>query len=471
MVSVINDGVPVENTTAFGLTLQDGKFEFEVTSLDKAVVDEKIPLMLSTNQYPDIFFKNTQTLTANVVTKYGKQGVFIPLNDLIDEYAPNLSKALEERPAVRKAITDDDGNIYALPSMPSEQIADAPYWINTKWMDNLGLEMPTNMDELYTVLEAFKTEDANGNGDPNDEIPVMQSANPTTLVTSFLPYVGAKYDKRAHIIEKDGVVVDARGTEAYKESMMHCAKLYQNGLIDKNIFVQTVQQAQAIGQAGDVSGMTSGVTPVTYCGPINGDYFGALMPFYEKSYFVNPGVGTGAFVITDKCEQPEVAMAWIDQLYSHEGSLLSWLGVEGVSYEWVDEEKTAYEWIIPEGESIVTVRQKHAIAGTGGTATITPEVYYAGSPDEATRYFFAEKKNCLPYTEGYWPVFKYSDSDTKTLATIEADISAYADIYAGKVIVGELDLEESWDEYTAKLEDMGISRLNEIKQASYDANN
>ena len=46
------------------------------------------------------------------------------------------------------------------------------YWINKRWMDNLGLQEPKSLDELYEVLKAFKEEDANGNGDPNDEIPL-----------------------------------------------------------------------------------------------------------------------------------------------------------------------------------------------------------------------------------------------------------------------------------------------------------
>ena len=32
--------------------------------------------------------------------------------------------------------------------------------------------VPQTTDELFDVLTAFKEQDANGNGDPNDEIPL-----------------------------------------------------------------------------------------------------------------------------------------------------------------------------------------------------------------------------------------------------------------------------------------------------------
>lgn len=471
MVSIINSNVAAEDSEAFKVTLQDGKYEFDVTSLDRTIADEKISIMLSTNQYPDVFFKNTQSLTKAVISKYGKQGTFIALNDLIEEHAPNLAKELEERPAVKAELIEDDGNIYSLPTIPREQCANTPYWINTQWMENLGLEMPSNMDELYAVLEAFKEQDANGNGDPNDEIPIMQSISPQVMVYNFLPYVGQKFSKNGLIIVNDGVVQDVRANEAYKECLDYCARMFQNGLIDKNVFVQTVQQAQAVGQATDVTGMTGGSTPTTYCGNVFGLNFSALAPFYENSFYINPGVGTGAFVITDACEDPAKAMEWVDQFYSEEGSILAWLGIEGESYNWLDEEKTLYEWILPEGETVLGVRQKYSMVGVGSTPTITPEVYYTGSDDEFTRFIYNEKKTYMDYSEGYLPVLKYSDADMKTLATIEADILAYADTYAAKVITGELELEESWDDYMAQLDAMGLSKLQAIKQASYDANN
>ena len=45
-------------------------------------------------------------------------------------------------------------------------------FINKTWLDNLGLEVPTTLGELKDVLIAFRDNDANGNGDTTDEIPL-----------------------------------------------------------------------------------------------------------------------------------------------------------------------------------------------------------------------------------------------------------------------------------------------------------
>ena len=97
---------------------------------------------------------------------------FLPLEDLIEQYMPNLTKAFEEMPALKAISTSADGHIYSLPSrMPKRPVACNVPVINVKWLENLGLEVPTTIDELENVLRAFKEQDANGNGDPNDEIP------------------------------------------------------------------------------------------------------------------------------------------------------------------------------------------------------------------------------------------------------------------------------------------------------------
>src|SRR5699024_6162508 len=74
------------------------------------VITEKLNLALGSGNLPDAF--HTTFMSNNDMMKYGEQGVFIPLNDLIDEYAPNFKKILEDNPVIKKQITFPDGNIY-----------------------------------------------------------------------------------------------------------------------------------------------------------------------------------------------------------------------------------------------------------------------------------------------------------------------------------------------------------------------
>ena len=105
---------------------------------------------------------------------YGAQGIFKPLNDLIDNYGFEIKKLFAYNPDARKLITMPDGNIYGLTEY--EECFHCYYaskmWINEKWLSNLGMESPKTTEEFYRVLKAFKDQDANRNGDSTDEIPL-----------------------------------------------------------------------------------------------------------------------------------------------------------------------------------------------------------------------------------------------------------------------------------------------------------
>ena len=95
--------------------------------------------------------------------RYAKQGIIIPLENLIDKYMPNLQAVFEKYPEYRTMCTAPDGHIYSFPWIEQlgagkeaiQAIGDIPY-INKKWLDYLGLEIPTTTDELEQVLIQFR---------------------------------------------------------------------------------------------------------------------------------------------------------------------------------------------------------------------------------------------------------------------------------------------------------------------------
>ncbi len=169
----------------------------------------------------------------------------MPVEDLIDQYMPNLQKVLETRPEYRDFITAPDGHIYSFPwieelgnGIDRIQVIGGLPWINVEWLDNLGLDMPTTTDELKEVLMAFKTQDPNGNGEA-DEIPMGAIINdgdqdPAILLGSF-----GLGDTPDHIVvTEDGEVVFTKSQEGYKEQIEYLHDLYNSGLIDEEAFEQ-----------------------------------------------------------------------------------------------------------------------------------------------------------------------------------------------------------------------------------------
>jgi putative aldouronate transport system substrate-binding protein len=115
----------------------------------------------------------------NDVGTYGAGGSFIRLNELIERNSPHLKAVIQQWPVVRQAMTLPDGSIYSLPYIQPDTLdTSVRYYINKNWLQRLGLTVPKTVDELTEVLRQFKTRDANGNGNSNDELPwAMQSTN------------------------------------------------------------------------------------------------------------------------------------------------------------------------------------------------------------------------------------------------------------------------------------------------------
>ena len=128
---------------------------------------EKRNLAFASDDLPDIILR--AKISPQEEMKYAANGQLVALDEYLD-YAPNLSALIEQDDAIRKGITMPDGHIYSCPQLnKTEGNLIHHYWINKTWLDNLGLEAPTTVDELYDVLVAFRDNDPNGNGQ-KDEI-------------------------------------------------------------------------------------------------------------------------------------------------------------------------------------------------------------------------------------------------------------------------------------------------------------
>ena len=444
--------------SAFELLCQNANIEFEMQEVLLSDMGEKRGLIMGSNDYPDCLFKTNMWDKAEI-TDYGSQGILIPLEDLIREYAPNLTAVLDERDLWGQ-VASSDGHVYSIPEIDMEQPAGSVmFFINQKWLDNLGLEMPTDLDSLYTVLKAFKDEDANGNGDPDDEIPmIFDSAFPSNYM---LQYFVDRFDTNASwcYITEDGEVVYTPTSDVFKEYLEYMAKLYEEGLIYSASYTQTLDQRHAVGMSGEVlgsyldAGPNSAVTEEHYA-----DYT-PVPAFSEGTYPVSQGIVYGTFAITDACENPEILIAWIDQWFSEEGGIYAWMGIEGVNY--TVNEDGSYTMIEDADNSIPDV-----IQGGAHHPSIQPQYLYSGSTDAQTIREY-EYKNGL--TENGWsvPAWTYTAEQYEEVNTYATDCWNYWIPYQAEVITGVTDLESSWDEYIETMNELGAEGIERIYNEIY----
>jgi putative aldouronate transport system substrate-binding protein len=202
---------------------------------------EKRNLLIAGGDLPDAILD--ASYSDYDLQKLGKDGTIIPVEDLIDQYMPNLKKVLDTKPEYKSMITATDGHIYAFPwieelgeGKESIHSIDTFPWINVEWLNNLGLEMPTTTEELKEVLLAFKNDDPNGNGIA-DEIPLSFIINKggEDLAFLFSPFgLGDNWDHT--VVSNDGKVIFTAAQQGYQDAMMYFAELYKDNLIDEEAF-------------------------------------------------------------------------------------------------------------------------------------------------------------------------------------------------------------------------------------------
>ncbi|MEI4828959.1 extracellular solute-binding protein [Bacillus sp. FJAT-53711] len=438
---------------------------------------EKRNLMLASGEYPDVLFAAAVPKTDLV--KFGQQGVFIPLNDLIDKYAPNFKKIMEKYPIVKKGITMPDGKIYGFPTFYDPEFKGLLYgtpWIKKDWLDKLGLKEPTTLDEFESVLQAIKDGDPNGNGKA-DEIPWGGAYG----IDDFIYALKGSFGLNNHGIANNNVDLDPKTkkmrfvptTDGYKELLQYLNKLYTKGLIDKEIFTLKTEEFSAKASK-NTFGVINGVDPGT-TENLSG-FVGIPVLKGPHGDRLNTAIGSplgniGMAVITNKNKSPEATVRWIDHLYSDEGSKMFFMGFEGKTYtqdpktgklDYVDEIKKN-----PDGLTLDQAVSKYLTWPGGYYPGFVQQKYFNGAESKEATTANAKQAEPLSLKLGdVWPAFNFTAEEQSELTPISTDMDTYLKEMTANFITGKADFSK-WNEYKSTLEKMGVKRYIEIYEAAY----
>lgn len=453
------------------------------TNIAGADYQERKNLLLASGDLPDAFW-NTGFSDADIVT-YGENGTLIPLEDLIAQYAPNVTAAFERYPALKAAVTAPDGHIYTLPSMiqlgEGSGIGAVRFFhaINQTWLDNLGLSMPTTLDELHDVLLAFKTQDPNGNGQA-DEIPFSfmfdwWCADIGDLFGAFgMPDTIADYE---HVIVRDGKVIYTAVQPEYRDAIAYFHSWVEEGLIDSESFTQDVQTYLAKGKAGDVSQLGSYIwwEIEEVVGPDRADQYALVPPLAGPTGITGvghangSGIGRAAFAITSANQMPDLTMKWIDLFYDpYVSAQVTW-GPVGTIYT-QDENGQLVNLPLPEGVSMGEFRQTVAPEGIG--IVFNEDFGRVVDMEPRAKQRIADLNAVyLPYAEPEWyPTVFFTPEELDQLNLIEFDIKEFVNLKRAQWLSSG-GIEGEWDGYIAQLDAMGLNELVSIYQAALDRYN
>lgn len=114
---------------------------------------EKMVQMFATNDIPDVV-QGSGGISGPELAGSVENGVFLPLNDLLQEHGQDLLKFIPK--AAWDRMTDSKtGNIYGIPEVLSNPSRRAT-WIRTDLLKKVNKEIPTTVEETLDVLRAFK---------------------------------------------------------------------------------------------------------------------------------------------------------------------------------------------------------------------------------------------------------------------------------------------------------------------------
>ncbi|QLD11613.1 ABC transporter substrate-binding protein [Microbacterium oleivorans] len=442
-------------------------------NLPDQVYAEKKNLMLASGDLPDVLF-NTGLTDAEIIEN-GENGTLLPLEDLIEEHAPTLSAILEQRPDIRAALTASDGHIYTLPSVEELGIVTYPnfLYINTSWLDAVGLPIPTTVEEYHAALQAFKTEDPNGNG-VADEIPLSFRtdsfcANPHDLIAAL----GGQPENNDHRIVRDGEVEFTADTEEYKAGVAALGEWYADGLIDPESFSQD-----------DVAYLSKGKSET----PILGSFFWwelkemvgadrvddyALVGILEGSDGEKrasasnyPDVSRGAMAITRANEYPAATMRWADRLLDPVMSAQSSWGPIGTTLE---EDANGVLVQIPVGPGESEGERRQSVAPNGPRIITAEDFENVVAPEPRAKErqdLVAEYYEPFQANDAYPPVL-LSNEELDVVSFANTDINTLVkEKFASWVVNANVD--DEWDAYVAQLRDLGIDDVVATYQQAYD---
>ncbi|AZB42479.1 extracellular solute-binding protein [Bacillus sp. FJAT-42376] len=422
--------------------------------------EEAFNLMIASGKIPDLVFEKKENLN-----KYGKEGAFIPLEDLIKEHAPHIQSYLDKMPEIMKVSEAADGHLYYLPFIADGEAAEG-WFIRQDWLDKLGLKMPQTVDEYYTVLKAFKEKDPNGNGKA-DEVPLFSRINQRIFDLASLWGGYGDFYLKGDKVAYGPMEID------FGTAMENLAKWYGEGLIDPEIFTRGATSRDVLfgnntgGSTHDWFASTVTYNDISKKHTPDFNLVPMAPPENAKGERVEPTVRspfnnyTGV-AIGHSVKDKVAAIKYLDYFFTEEGRRLMNYGVEGDTYTVENGVPTFTKEVLSSPDVPGALRAKGA------------QIMFAYQQD-----FEYEKQWMAPLAlEGvndyvkndYFlkevPALNFTEEEEKIKNDIGLQIMTYRDEMIQKWMMGAEPVD--FAQFKKRLKEMGVDQLIKVHKDAYD---
>lgn len=474
------------------------KFEFiSVNSTDN--YDNVVNLNISGGDYPDIISWNWSNYSGGIEAAI-EDGLVqsFPMSEL-QEKVPNYYNLIANNEYINRALVLTDGSIAAFCHVEESTARNAysGYAIRKDWLDRLNLEVPKTIDELHDALVAFKEQDANGNGDPNDEIPMSDRVT-LNLIKELGSAWGLIYNYPQLDPETGKVTywTEINDGKNFRDFAMTMRQWYAEGLIDPS-FTSNTQMEINSQVTSDIQGFwhtntnrfpgyytllkdtvasyadSSAVKleplprfPYVYAEGADAKRYTQAVNLKNWAAAAEGNVITSAAVKEGKVDK---ILELFNYMYSEEGTtLISW-GVEGVSFDYDADGNKVWKEVVLNNEgglSSDTVMQ-YCIPTRGEfpkimdlEAWMTVDCSHEDGQRELEYNYSADKDLIIPN-------ILLTGEDAETYTMIMNDVNTSIAETFLSVVIGNKD-EAAIDELFNTIDRMGIEKAIEIYSRVYE---
>ncbi len=428
-----------------------------------STAQETLNSLLISGDMPDIII-GSNLYSSGTYQAY-VDGYYVDLAPYLEKSAPDYWSIITGSDSIWRETVDDNGVISSMYRVYRET---NPAWmrlvLKKEMMDQLGVpEVPKTVDQWSALFQK------------------MLEAGVTPFVLNSTGYdekfMGA-YDVRQDFYQDNGTVKFGQTEEGFRKYLELMHDWYEKGYISKDFAsISNVDTLFSMGKVGTYDkpivaaynfGVSEGYTVLSTPYPrLTEDQF--LHWDSYKASNVGKNMEYGNVAVTTSCKNIEMAVKWLNFLYTDAGSNLANWGIEGLNYETVDGKKQYlpamwdYKGISQEG---LNYYFKGHNCATYAYSDTTCHANLLKSP-EATAIRLEYDDDPLLDSALYLPSISLTEEESETRTDVMTDIDTYVDEMVLKFIIGTESL-DGWDAYVATVKSMNLQDAINVTQAAYD---
>jgi len=423
--------------------------------------EEIFSLLIVSGDMPDIMRQTTKGY-ANGPDAAIEDEIFLALDNYL-EFAPNYTTLLAGNSTYEKAVTTDLGHLWCFGyfySPDKNPISGVGY--RRDIAESLGITaIPETIAEWDTLLRAMH------NGGYENPLSLWDyGTDPRTFT-----WMGA-YNASSTFMNQNGTVVYGSIQPEYKAYLTQMREWYADGLMYPEISFNVSTLVASWGRdetfVGWVGDGFVGNSVFTRGMSENPDVYIACAPFPvlnkgDELHLrgISPLLGSRT-AITSSCQNPEIAVRWLDFWYGEEGEMMLNYGVEGETYNLDANGNPVFTDLILDNDGLAlnVALVTYCFMGGVGVEWTAPQYDQAPEKREETKQFLKGGSDWVMPSD-----ITLTLDESATFSRIMADITTYVQECTAGFINGSKSLDE-FDDFVSKIKDLKIDDATAIQQAA-----